>query len=497
MQWFCVGGAVRDRWLGRAVTDRDFVVVGATPEMLERAGFHAVGRDFPVFLHPITGEECALARTERKQGRGYRGFTVHAAPSTTLEDDLQRRDLTINALAQPVANDPLHAAPEVAWDAPTIDPFDGIADLKAKRLRHVSKAFVEDPVRLLRLARFAAQLANTPTRIDYLDAPDRARVTRPTTAGAGRRALYSLAIGSVLAPDDPGADTHVDRIDTHNVDRIDTHMDPQTGNSESRTGVNQHGFTVAPETLDLARRMVAAGELDHLVPERVWAELEKALKATDPVRFIAVLQATEALSVILPEVDALFGVPQPPRYHPEIDTGVHTALVLAAATAITTDPMVRFAALTHDLGKADTPAECLPSHPGHEQAGVKRISALCTRLRVPAAYRDLALLVAAHHGHIHRIFDLAPDTIVELFDALDLQRKPERLEPFLLAVEADFRGRTGFENRPYPQADLARELASCYLGIRADAELLANHSGAAIGGALRERRIHAIAAEIG
>ncbi|AHE97140.1 multifunctional CCA addition/repair protein [Thioalkalivibrio paradoxus] len=402
METYLVGGAVRDRLLGRPVRERDYVVVGATPADMKARGFRPVGRDFPVFLHPRTHEEYALARTERKTAKGYRGFRFNAAPEVTLEQDLARRDLTINAIAE-------------AADGRLIDPYGGQADLRARVLRHVSPAFAEDPVRLLRVARLAAQLS-------------------------------------------------------------------------------PFGFTIAAETETLMRELVDSGEVDALVPERVWAECEKALSSPAPLRFFEVLQATGALAALFPELARLFGVPQPPRYHPEIDTGVHTFLVLEQATRLSTSPEVRFAALVHDLGKGTTPAEILPSHHGHEERGVQMIRELAQRLRIPKRYRDLAIKVARHHGLVHRVFELRPATVLKLLEGLDALRRPEGLEPFLLAVEADFRGRTGFAARPYPQADAVRRAARAAAGVSAEPLTREGLQGAALGSALRRARIRAIAA---
>ncbi|MFO8152471.1 multifunctional CCA addition/repair protein [Thioalkalivibrio sp.] len=403
METFLVGGAVRDRLLGRPVSERDYVVVGATPERMESLGFRPVGRDFPVFLHPQTHEEYALARTERKTARGYRGFSFNASPEITLREDLARRDLTINAMAE-------------AADGTLIDPFGGRRDLEARVLRHVSAAFVEDPVRLLRVARLAAQLA-------------------------------------------------------------------------------PWGFHIAPETGTMLRELVRNGEVDALVPERVWAECEKALASPAPVRFFQILRDTGALEVLFPEIAALFGVPQPPRYHPEIDTGVHTFMVLEQAARLSPRPEVRFAALVHDLGKADTPTETLPSHRGHEERSVARIRALAERLRVPNRYRDLAIRVARHHGLVHRVFELRPKTVVKLLEAIDVLRRPEGLEPFLQAVEADYRGRGGgFPDQSYPQADAVRRAAEAVLAVSPQPLLDAGLRGAALGEALRRERIRAVAA---
>ena len=360
MQTYLVGGAVRDRLLGLPVKDRDYVVVGATPAQMEAAGFKPVGADFPVFLHPDTKEEYALARTERKSGHGYKGFTVYATPEVTLADDLRRRDLTINAMAQ-------------AEDGTLIDPFDGVEDLRKGLLRHVSPAFVEDPVRVLRVARFAARFAH-------------------------------------------------------------------------------RQFRVADETRELMRRMVETGEVDHLVAERVWVELERALGEPQPSTFFTVLRDCEALKRLFPEVDALFGVPQPPQHHPEIDTGVHTLMVVNQAAEFSPDARVRFAALVHDLGKGATPPEEWPRHIGHEERGVPIIDGLCRRLRVPNEYREIALAVARGHLLCHRAEELRPGSVLELLESIDAFRRPERLEMFLHACEADFRGRAGFEARAYPQS---------------------------------------------
>ncbi|AXS81296.1 multifunctional CCA addition/repair protein [Dechloromonas sp. HYN0024] len=355
MQIFIVGGAVRDELLGRPNADRDYVVVGATPEALLKQGFRPVGKDFPVFLHPQTQEEYALARTERKSGHGYHGFTFHAAPDVTLEEDLARRDLTINAMAK-------------AEDGSLIDPFAGQQDLAAKIFRHVGPAFAEDPVRILRIARFAARFSD---------------------------------------------------------------------------------FTVAPETLSLMRHMVASGEVDHLVAERVWQELATGLMEATPSRMFDVLRDCGALARLLPEVDALFGVPQRADYHPEIDTGIHTMMVVDQSAKRGFTLPVRFAALTHDLGKGTTPADILPRHIGHEERSVDLSEKLCARLRVPGDCRDLALLMARYHGNVHRSADLKANTIVSLFEKTDALRRPERFRQLLEACLCDFTGRLGWEERPY------------------------------------------------
>jgi tRNA nucleotidyltransferase (CCA-adding enzyme) len=400
MQVYLVGGAVRDRLLGREVRERDWVVVGATPGQMEKAGFIPVGRDFPVFLHPKTKEEHALARQERKVAPGYRGFTTEFSPSVTLEDDLRRRDLTINAMAED-------------GDGKLIDPYFGKRDLEARVLRHVSEAFVEDPVRILRVARFAARYAPL-------------------------------------------------------------------------------GFAVAPETMALMRRMVADGEANALVAERVWAETEKALGEDRPDVFIATLRECGALKVILPEVDALFGVPQPEKWHPEIDTGVHQLMALREAVKLGGSVAVRFAVLMHDLGKAATPAEILPSHHGHEDAGVALVEQLAERLRVPHHLRELGIITARHHTHVHRAFELRADTVLRTLENCDALRRPERFADMLLACEADARGRKGLEERDYPQRGFlstARERAAAVVLTEQERTGL---TGEQIGQELRRRRVAAI-----
>ena len=395
MEIYLVGGAVRDALLGRPVIERDWVVVGATPEEMLHLGYKPVGRDFPVFLHPTTKEEHALARTERKTAPGYRGFTVHAAPDVTLEQDLARRDLTVNAMAQTESGE-------------ILDPWGGLDDLKQKTLRHVSPAFAEDPVRILRVARFAARFADD-------------------------------------------------------------------------------GFEVADETTSLMSEIVASGEVDELVPERIWRETEKALAESRPERFIEVLRSCGALARIFPEIDCLFGVPQPPKWHPEIDTGVHTLMVLRQAAKLSDEPRIRFAAMVHDLGKGTTRKEILPAHHGHEQRGTGLIRRLCSRLKVPNDYRDLAVLVSQFHGQCHRAAELRPETVLKLFERTDAFRRPERFEEFLIACEADMRGRTGFEDVDYPQAGLLRMAldAAC----RAKPPISENLSGAEIGRLLKDARL--------
>lgn len=402
MKSFIVGGAVRDRLLGLPVKDRDWVVVGATPEEMLARGFRQVGKDFPVFLHPQTHEEYALARTERKVAPGYKGFAVHAAPEVTLEDDLVRRDLTINAIAE-------------AEDGTLIDPHRGVEDLERRVLRHVSPAFAEDPLRILRVARFAARFLPL-------------------------------------------------------------------------------GFTVADETLLMMRTMVEAGEVDALVPERVWQEIERALGEEQPSAFFEVLRACDALGVLAPEIDRLWGVPQSPQHHPEIDTGVHTMMVLEAAAGLSDETPVRFAALTHDLGKGTTPQAEWPRHIGHEQRSVDLVTGLCERLRVPNDHRELALVTAAWHGDCHRALELRPGTVLRLLEDLDAFRRPGRFEQFLLACEADFRGRPGYEALDYPQAAWLRRSREVAADISGAALARTGLTGKALGEALAVRRTEAIAA---
>jgi len=365
MKTYLVGGAVRDQLLNYPVKEKDWVVVGATVEKMLQLGYQQVGKDFPVFLHPETKEEHALARTERNTAPGYKGFEIHASPNVTLEEDLIRRDLTINAIAQDE-------------DGNITDPYNGLADLKLKLLRHVSPAFNEDPVRILRVARFAARYAHL-------------------------------------------------------------------------------GFKVADETLQLMKEMVLNGDVNALVAERVWQEFHKALCERNPQVFIETLRACNALKIILPEIDSLFGVPQPEEHHPEIDTGIHTLMVLQQATRLTTEPSTRFAALCHDLGKALSPKKNWPSHHGHEKNGIKPITQLCKRLRIPNNFRELACITAEFHLHVHRAFEIKKTTLLKTIEKLDCIRKPERYEQFLIACTADIRGRTGYENHPYPQADYFRE----------------------------------------
>ncbi len=394
---YCVGGAVRDRLLGLPVQDHDWVVVGSTPEEMAGLGFQPVGKDFPVFLHPETHEEYALARTERKTARGYKGFAVYAAPDVTLEQDLLRRDFTINAIAEDA-------------DGKLIDPHNGVADLRAGILRHVGDAFNEDPVRILRAARFAARF----------------------------------------------------------------------------------GFGIAPETLALMRQMVENGEVDALVAERVWQELARGLMEKTPSRFFETLRSCGALAKILPEVDALFGVPQPENYHPEIDCGIHTMLVVDDAARHGYPLEVRFAALAHDLGKATTPKDILPRHIGHELRGVELIKKLAQRLRVPSECRDLAMLAARYHSDIHRARELRAETVIRLFQSADAWRRPERFAQLLQVCATDAHGRTGHEQDNYPQADYLLRLLAAARAVDAGAIARLCTDEAAIPERVRLARVAAI-----
>ncbi|MGQ0710392.1 MAG: multifunctional CCA addition/repair protein [Rhodoferax sp.] len=420
MQVYLVGGAVRDALLGRAVQDRDWVVVGATPEQMLAQGFRPVGRDFPVFLHPDTQEEYALARTERKTGPGYQGFAVHAAPDVTLEQDLSRRDFTINSIAleaQWTRAGAQFSPEKLAPGSPAlVDPHGGVADLRAGVLRHVSPAFAEDPVRILRLARFAARFAS---------------------------------------------------------------------------------FSIAPETLALCRAMVDSGEVDHLVAERVWAELAKGLMESAPQRMFGVLRECGALARLMPELDRLWGVPQRADYHPEVDTGVHAMLVLQQAAALQAPLPVRFAALTHDLGKGTTPADVLPRHIGHEQRSLRLVRAMGQRLRVPRECQELAELVAAEHGNIHTSEGFNASAVMRLLQRCDALRKPQRFAQALLACVCDARGRTGFESAPYPQQPRLQAALDAALGldtapIAAQAQA-SGAQGAAVGEAVAQARTAAVA----
>jgi tRNA nucleotidyltransferase (CCA-adding enzyme) len=407
MQIYMVGGAVRDKLLGRPVNDRDWVVVGATPEQMLAQGYLPVGRDFPVFLHPETREEYALARTERKSGRGYRGFVVHSAPDVTLEEDLSRRDLTINAIAE---------STDGTGAEGIFDPYSGAQDIEARVLRHVTDAFREDPVRILRVARFAARFTD---------------------------------------------------------------------------------FTVAPETMQLMREMVEHGEVDHLVPERVWQELARGLMEEKPSRMFEVLRDCGALAVLLPEVARLWGVPQRADYHPEVDTGVHLMMVLDMAARLSAPLTVRFACLAHDLGKGTTPADVLPRHIDHETRSAELLKDVAERLRVPVDCRETADVVAREHGHIHRSTDLSAAALVRLLERCDAIRKPERFAEVLLACECDARGRLGFEESAYPQrprllAVLAAVQAVVTREIAAQAAAK-GQSGPQVGALIHQARVEAVA----
>lgn len=410
MQIYRVGGAVRDALLGLPVQDVDWVVVGATPEELVAAGYLPVGKDFPVFLHPQTREEYALARTERKTARGYHGFVVHASPDVTLEEDLARRDLTINAIAQPLDSTPASGL---------IDPYFGQKDLQAKVFRHVTDAFREDPVRILRVARFAARFAD---------------------------------------------------------------------------------FTVAPETLALMREMVQAGEVDALVPERVWQELSRGLMEATPSRMFAVLRDCGALQRLLPEVEKLWGVPQRADYHPEVDTGVHLMMVLDMAAQLKASLPVRYACLCHDLGKGTTPAEVLPRHIGHEERSYRLLKGVSERLRVPTDCRELAEVVAREHGNIHRSGEFNAAAVLRLLERCDALRKPQRFDEVLLACECDARGRLGLHNSPYPQRPrLQRALAAAQSVDTqpvAEAAQASGLSGREIGEKVHSARQAAVAAAL-
>jgi len=397
-QTYLVGGAVRDAALGLEVVDRDWVVVGSSPEEMEQLGYVAVGKDFPVFIDKESGEEYALARTERKTAKGYQGFEFNTAPDITLRQDLERRDLTINAMAQDK-------------DGIIIDPFNGMKDLKNGVLRHVSEAFIEDPVRVLRVARFAARF----------------------------------------------------------------------------------NFKIAPETLTLMRTMVDNGEVDSLVPERVWAELLKALNSDAPHVFFKALRDCRALAPILPEIDDLFGVPQTARYHPEIDTGVHTLMVIEQAAKISKDPLVRFAALVHDLGKATTPENELPSHKGHEARGLPIIERLCERLRVPKKFQSLALDVSEFHLHMHKMYELKPKTVLKMLERTRSLNDDKRAQQIAHCCTADARGRTGFEDRDYTQAQLFLDYQQIAQAVDAKAIAKNIKGGKKIEAAIRKARVAALA----
>jgi tRNA nucleotidyltransferase (CCA-adding enzyme) len=401
MQTFLVGGAVRDKILKYPVTDKDWVVVGATPEKLIKKGYKSVGKDFPVFLHPETAQEYALARTERKSGKGYKGFKVFAEQSVTLEEDLIRRDLTINAMA---ADD----------NGDIVDPFNGQEDLKNKILRHVSPAFTEDPLRVLRVARFLAR-------------------------------YFHL------------------------------------------------GFSIAPSTKELMTELAKSGELKALTPERVWTETARALSEKSPHIYFQTLRDCGALSDWFPEIDCLWGVPNPERWHPEIDTGVHTMMVLEQSALLSKDTITRFSALCHDLGKGITPKEEWPSHKGHEKAGVSIIETLCNRLRAPKEHCELAKIVSEFHLHLHKIEELKPKTIVKVLEKTDAFRKPKRFEKFLIACEADYRGRTGFENLPYPQSGIMKQAFNVCSEISTKEFIAEGYRGKQIGEKLHNERVKSVA----
>ena len=413
MQIYMVGGAVRDRLLGLPVQDHDWVVVGATPEQMVAQGYLPVGKDFPVFLHPDSREEYALARTERKSGRGYKGFTVFTSPDVTLEEDLARRDLTINSIA--ACADWTSAGGQLGSKVDLIDPFGGQRDLQAKVLRHVTDAFREDPVRILRLARFAARF---------------------------------------------------------------------------------HDFSIAPQTMALLREMVADGEADHLVPERVWQELSRGLMEAHPARMFEVLRECGALAVVLPELNRLWGVPQRAEYHPEVDTGVHVMMVLQMAARLGASLPVRWACLMHDLGKGTTPADVLPRHIGHEARSARLLRAVAERLRVPTECTELAEVVAREHGNIHRSADLNAAALVRLLERCDAFRKPARFADALLACECDARGRLGMEDDAYPQRPRLLAALAAAQGVQtasvAQAAMAHGAQGAAIGQAVAKARAQAV-----
>ncbi len=397
MQTYLVGGAVRDKLLNYPVKDKDWVVVGATPQQLLDDGFKQVGKDFPVFLHPETSEEYALARTERKSGKGYYGFEVHAAPDVTLEQDLERRDLTINAIA-------------MDQQQQMVDPFNGQQDIKDRVLRHVSPAYAEDPLRVLRTARFAARF--------------------------------------------------------HHL-----------------------GFSIAPETLQLMSKLAASGELKNLTAERVWQETEKALSERSPQVYFEVLRECGGLTDWFPEIECLWGIPNPEQWHPEIDTGIHTMMVLQQSCLLSKDTVTRYAALCHDLGKGVTPKEMWPSHRGHEKLGVPIIDKLSKRLKVPVKYNQLAKIVSEFHLHLHRVEDLTPKTIVKVLERTDSFKKKDRFEQFLLACEADFRGRTGFETKSYPQADIMRKAQAVCETISVKEIIAEGYHGKQVGEEIHRQRV--------
>ena len=397
LNYFLVGGAVRDRLLNRDVVDNDYVVVGSTVEEMLRLGFLQVGKDFPVFLHPESKQEFALARTERKSGLGYTGFHCDASTNVTLEEDLRRRDLTVNAMA-------------MDENGKIIDPYQGQIDLKDKVLRHVSEAFIEDPLRVLRVARFAARY-------------------------------------------------------------------------------HEYGFTVAPETLALMTRLSESGELLSLSGERIWQEMERSLADANPAVFFQVLYQCQALKSLWPDLHNLWGIPNPERWHPEICTGIHTMMVLKQAVRLSPKTTIRFASVCHDLGKSLTKGDTLPSHPGHETAGLPLIEELCQRLRVPTAHKSLALKVCQFHLHAHKAFELKPSTILKLFNQLDVWRKAKEFEDFLLCCQADFTGRLGFEKREYPQKEFLYQASELLKQVTAKRYVEQGLKGVAIKEAIAQQRL--------
>ena len=403
MKIYKVGGCVRDHLLGLPIVDIDWVVTGTTVDNMRSAGYQTVGKDFPVFLHPKTKQEYALARSERKTAPGYHGFDFNTDPTITIEQDLLRRDLTINAIAEDE-------------DGNLIDPYGGQADIEKRILRHVSDAFVEDPVRVLRVARFAARF-------------------------------------------------------------------------------NHLGFKLAPETIQLIREIGTSGELGTLVAERVWSEMSRALGESNPSIFFETLRECDVLASLFPEIDNLYGVPQTAKYHPEIDTGIHVMMALEKSAELNFDNETRFAVLMHDLGKATTPADILPSHHGHEQRGVKLVTSFCKRWKVPKAHTELALITTEYHTHIHRAFDLKPTTLLKLFTKTDVFRKPERFKKMLQACLSDVRGRTDFENNPYPQATFINQLADKLCHADISQIIQSNLDGKALGEAIQNLRLDLIKSE--
>ncbi len=400
LETYLVGGAVRDNLLQRAVKDKDYLVVGATVELMLHLGYQQVGKDFPVFLHPETKEEYALARTEKKQGQGYTGFSCYFAPDVTIEEDLQRRDLTVNAMA-------------MDDNGGIIDPYNGQKDLNDRILRHVSSAFIEDPLRVLRVARFAARYHN-------------------------------------------------------------------------------YNFTIAPETLTLMTQLSESGELQSLTAERVWQEMQRSLAEEHPEIFFEVLHQCQALKALWPELDALWGIPNPALWHPEICSGIHTMMVLQQAVKLSTNTAVRFAALCHDLGKGLTPSRLWPSHKGHEKTGLPLVEKICVQLKVPTQYKQLALKVCEHHLHCHKAFELKASTLLKIFNQLDVWRKPQEFNDFIIACKSDFLGREGFEQRPYPQEDYLNAAMKAAIKVTAKAFVEQGLKGIEIKEAMAEARLNAV-----